>query len=207
MPKYAKYSFTAIMCISCCMWVASGRAKNSLSPVWLCVCVCVCVHSGFTRFSRCVYYLRAVRTCVFVYFSRVCLCACVRLCNVKTTQCAVTFCLSTAESLWVRRLQHQPALCGPNTTRGRTLIRTDSSTESGRERRWGRHEGKTKKKKKETYLRIWHDVEFEFEDEGEARATNLYCTLYSLTKLQNYKMSDPLIFTIFLLSRPQFHST
>ena len=148
MPKYAKYSFTAIMCISCCMWVASGRAKNSLSPVWLCVRVCVCVYSGFTRFSRCVYYLRAVRTCVFVYFSRVCLCACVRLCNVKTTQCAVTFCLSTAESLWVRRLQHQPALCGPNTTRGRTLIRTDSSTESGRERRWGRHEGKTKKKKK-----------------------------------------------------------
>lgn len=170
----------------------------------------MCVLGIHSIFSVCV--LSACCAYVCVCSSLCVFMCCVRLCNVKTTQCAVTFCLSTAESLWVRRLQHQPALCGPNTTRGCTLIGTDSSAESGRERRWGRHEGKTKKKK-ETYLRIWHDVEFEFEDEGKARATNLYCTLYSLPKFNDKHEKSTDIYNpgkflnVFLLSCPRFHTT
>lgn len=87
----------------------------------------ICLACSVCVLSVCCEYVRTL-CFVLVYFFAMCV-LCVCLCNVKATECAVTFCLSTAESLWVRRPQLQPALYGPNTTRACLLIGTDSSTE------------------------------------------------------------------------------
>lgn len=87
-----KYSFTAIMCVSCCIWICTQVAGLKIA-------------------------------------SAQCECAWLVLCeSVKAPQCAVTFSLSTAESLWVRRLQLQFSL--PRTAWTQQLKGPDSCTDA-----------------------------------------------------------------------------